>query len=88
MSQSEIQNENTSFQRSMPTKPRSNPIKKLRKLRETVMGFLYLIVAIALIWATKTGFTEVFEPTIAYGLAVVFIIYGLFRLYRAFTKKD
>jgi uncharacterized membrane protein len=88
MSQSEFQNENAGFQRNTPPKPRINPIKKLGKLRETVMGFLYLIVAIALIWATKTGYTEVFEPTIAYGLAVVFIIYGLFRLYRALIKKD
>lgn len=67
---------------------RPSPMKRLRKIRETVMGFLYLLVAAAMIWATKTRYTELFTPSFAYGLAAVFILYGLFRLYRAFIKKD
>lgn len=67
---------------------RPSPMKRLRKIRETVMGFLYLLVAAAMIWATKTRYTELFTPSFAYGLAAVFVLYGLFRLYRAFIKKD
>ena len=73
---------------TMPKRPSSNPMKRVRKLRETVMGVLYLVVAAAMIWATKTQYTELFTPNFAYGLAAVFVIYGLFRLYRALIRKD
>ncbi len=86
MTEHQQENKSRIFDSLPPQRP--NPMKRLRKVRETVMGFLYLLVAAAMIWATKTRYTELFTPTFAYGLAAVFILYGLFRLYRALIKKD
>lgn len=86
MTEHHPENKSKIFEGLPPRRP--NPMKRLRKVRETVMGFLYLAVAGAMIWATKTRYTELFTPNFAYGLAAVFIIYGLFRLYRAFIQKD
>ena len=65
---------------------RPNPMKRLKKIRDTVMGMLYILVAVALIWAEKNGYTT-FGINFTYALGGVFIIYGLFRIYRALIQK-
>lgn len=69
-----------------PPPRRPNPMKRLKKIRDTVMGLLYILVAAALIWAEKNGHTT-FGLNFTYALGGVFIIYGLFRIYRALIQK-
>ncbi|HTO14828.1 MAG TPA: hypothetical protein VLZ83_03620 [Edaphocola sp.] len=66
---------------------RKRPIDKLKTIRDTVMGLLYIAVGIALIWAEKNGFTT-FGLKFTYALAAVFSVYGIFRLYRALIQKQ
>ncbi|RQO29695.1 hypothetical protein DBR32_15275 [Taibaiella sp. KBW10] len=67
--------------------PRKNPTQNLKKVRDIVMGILYILVAVGMVLAEKYGFIT-FGQTFTYGLAVVLIIYGLFRLYRAIVQKS
>lgn len=73
--------------------PRKNPMGNLKKVRDTVMGFLYIMVATLMILADRSDYFKqngyfVFNRTFIYVLATVFIIYGLFRLYRTFFQKN
>ncbi|HRP90966.1 MAG TPA: hypothetical protein PKX92_13125 [Edaphocola sp.] len=65
---------------------RNNAMGKLKTIRDTFMGLMYILVAIALVWAEKTGYTT-FGLKFTYALAAVFSVYGLFRLYRALILK-
>lgn len=69
-----------------PPPQRANPMSNLKKVRDSVMGLLYILVATALIWAEKNGYTT-FGLKFTYALGAVFVIYGLFRLYRALIQK-
>ncbi len=83
-----IQDPNSSkiFDGVPPQRP-NNPMSKLKKVRDSVMGLLYILVAAALIWAEKNGYTT-FGLNFTYALGAVFVIYGLFRLYRALIQKS
>ncbi|MCJ7933506.1 MAG: DUF308 domain-containing protein [Chryseobacterium sp.] len=49
-----------------------------------VTGLFYIVLGIVVI-VYKFFFT-ILEPTIAYALGVVLIIYGIFRIYRAISR--
>ncbi len=70
-----------------PRTPRKNPVGNLKKVRDTVMGILYILVAAVMVWAEKQGYISL-GLTFVYVLAAVFVIYGLFRLYRVIFSKS
>lgn len=49
--------------------------------RHIVMGILLIILAWAVVAYRKFGTLEL-EPMVAYGLAGILVIYGLFRIWR------
>lgn len=67
--------------------PRKNPMGGLKKVRDIVMGVLYILVAILMVLAEQHGYIT-FGKTFTYGLAAILIIYGLFRLYRVVFQKN
>lgn len=84
MSNPEQENSSKIFDVQPPKRHR--PISKFHQIRGAVMGCLYIIVAVGLVWAEKNNFTT-FGLNFSYALAAVFVIYGIFRLYRAFFQK-
>lgn len=67
--------------------PRKNPMGNLKKVRDVVMGILYILVAAVMVWAEKHEYISL-GLTFVYVLAAVFTIYGLFRLYRVIFSKS
>ncbi len=73
------------FRGTEPPK-RKDLMAQFRKLKDTIMGILYILVAVALIWAEKNGYAT-FGLNFTYFLAAVMCLYGLFRIYRALILK-
>ena len=65
--------------------------KRNYKLRRSIMdygmGVIILCFGVLLLMANLLGFVFTIEPFFRYCLAVLFIIYGAFRIYRGYKKN-
>jgi hypothetical protein len=65
---------------------RSKGYVQFRMIFDIAMGLLYIACGVLVIWANKFGFR--FTIDISFGflvaLGALFILYGLFRIYRGF----
>lgn len=69
---------------------RGKGLVKFKMIFDAVMGVLYVAVGILVIGAKSFGFrfTVPISEEILRMLGIVFILYGLFRVYRAFKGKS
>ena len=62
---------------------------KFKMIFDGAMGILYVGVGVLVIWARSFGFrfTVPISEQFLRMLGIIFILYGLFRIYRAFKAK-
>lgn len=61
----------------------------LNKVRNIVMGVLFLTMGVVMIFAEKLGLVNLaIDKTFRNIFAVICFIYGVFRLWRAFKNED
>lgn len=69
---------------------RGKGLVKFKMIFDGVMGVLYVAVGILVVGAKSFGFRFTLPISMQFlrMLGVVFILYGLFRIYRAFKSKS
>ncbi|GAA4303278.1 hypothetical protein [Compostibacter hankyongensis] len=65
---------------------RTGAYVKFRTLFDYVMGLLYLLGGLAVLFAKKLGFDMGLSSVIMWCLGALLVIYGLFRLFRGWKK--
>ena len=66
---------------------RNRRYANMRSIKDYGMGFLYLVIAVFMIFPGVLGFSLDVAPLVRYMFGGICVIYGSWRIYRGYKKE-